>query len=147
MRFKDFKLLCDQKFGKISDEGLIKLLEKYDIAVEENKTLENMLKLFPSLNQHFEGKENCIRTKVNNKNKFEVLRKMFKSCGFNFVAYAPSIMFEYTYVFETEEEAEKAFNMFEVELEIFQGWWYGKEKFIDKVTKDYPHAEVIWAEL
>ena len=71
-------------------------------------------------------------------------KRILEAYGFNLIAFSPCIMFEDTFVFETDEEAEQAFNKMEVELEMFQGWWYGKEQFTNVVLKDYPYAEVIW---
>lgn len=84
------------------------------------------------------------KKKRNLKNKAKVNYNVLKTYNFNLIAYSPSIFFEDTFVFETEEEAQKAFEKIEVELEMFQGWWYGKEQFVNKVMKDYPNAQVIW---
>ena len=54
--------------------------------------------------------------------------------GFNPIMFT-SLMFEDTWVFETDEEAKRAFYTFEQDkntgeyLDKFDGWWYGIEEF------------------
>jgi len=63
-----------------------------------------------------------------------------KENGFNPIAVS-QMYFEDTFVFETEEEAKKAFQQFEIDenekwIGDISGWWYGKEDFI-KTVKEY----------
>jgi hypothetical protein len=63
-----------------------------------------------------------------------------KENGFNTIAVS-QMYFEDTFVFETEEEAKKAFQQFEIDenekwIGDISGWWYGKEDFI-KTVKEY----------
>lgn len=51
------------------------------------------------------------------------------------------LMFEDVFVFETDEEATKAYNQFERNSDgkligIIVGWWYSKNDFLEEV-KDY----------
>ena len=63
-----------------------------------------------------------------------------KENGFNPIAVS-QMYFEDTFVFETEEEAKKAYQQFEIDenekwIGDISGWWYGKEDFI-KTVKEY----------
>lgn len=63
-----------------------------------------------------------------------------KENGFNPIAVS-QMYFEDTFVFETEEEAKKAYQQFETDenekwIGDISGWWYGKEDFI-KTVKEY----------
>lgn len=63
-----------------------------------------------------------------------------KENGFNPIAVS-QMYFEDTFVFETEEEAKKAFQQFEIDenekwIGDISGWWYGKEDFL-KTVKEY----------
>lgn len=60
--------------------------------------------------------------------------------GFKPIAYSdPSNMLEHTFVFETEEEAYKAYikleNRGENKRSFVVGWWYGKEDFLKEVKE------------
>lgn len=46
------------------------------------------------------------------------------------------LMFEDTFVFETKDEAQRAYQLLEVEQKIIQGWWYGFDDFL-VTLKDY----------
>jgi len=68
----------------------------------------------------------------------ENLEKLYNA-GYNPIAYSVMIC-EDTFVFETNEEAEKAFAQFETNGtrgNIIQGWWYGKEEYFQKVYPKY----------
>lgn len=58
-------------------------------------------------------------------------------------------MFEKVYAFETEEEAQRAFEQFEKERPAqITGWWYGRDRFMKSLEDikqrfDTP-PEVIW---
>ena len=63
-----------------------------------------------------------------------------KENGFNPIAVS-QMYFEDTFVFETEEEAKKAFQQFEIDenekwIGDISGWWYGREDFL-KTVKEY----------
>lgn len=53
---------------------------------------------------------------------------LIKSYGFNPIGVS-QIYFEDTFIFETQEEAESAFQKLEKELGLIQGWFYSKENF------------------
>lgn len=76
--------------------------------------------------------------------------------GFNPIA-VTQMYFENTFVFETSEEAKKAYHTFEVsedgkEIRRIVGWFYGKDHFIqavDQYNKDsegYSEVLVYWLE-
>ena len=50
------------------------------------------------------------------------------------------MMFEDTFVFETDEESTEAYNLLEVseraDDNFVIGWWYGREEFLEEVS-DY----------
>lgn len=60
---------------------------------------------------------------------------IIRSNGFNPIGVS-QIMLEDTFIFETDEEAEKAFNLLEKEGDSsgkkIVGWWYGKESFLEE---------------
>jgi hypothetical protein len=63
-----------------------------------------------------------------------------KENGFNPIAVS-QMYFEDTFVFETEEEAKKAYQQFERDenekwIGDISGWWYGREDFL-KTVKEY----------
>ena len=63
-----------------------------------------------------------------------------KANGYNPIAVS-QMYFEDTFVFETKEEAEKAYRQFERDEEEkwigeIVGWWYSKEDF-EKTVKEY----------
>jgi hypothetical protein len=63
-----------------------------------------------------------------------------KASGYNPIAVS-QMFFEDTFVFETNEEATKAYRQFErdgkeVWVGEIVGWWYGKEDF-EKTVKEY----------
>ena len=62
---------------------------------------------------------------------------IIKKHGFNPIA-VTQMMFEETFVFETEDEATKAHSMLEncKGKSKVVGWWYGKEYYL-KTVKDY----------
>jgi len=69
--------------------------------------------------------------------KYLFIIKLF---GFKTIAYvSPEYMIEHTFVFETEEEAYKAWQKLENRGEnkriLVDGWWYGKEDFLKEVKK------------
>lgn len=43
------------------------------------------------------------------------------------------IYFEDTFIFNTQKEAEQAYQKLEVELQRVSGFWYGKEDFLKEV--------------
>jgi hypothetical protein len=61
---------------------------------------------------------------------------LIKAGGFKLIAVS-QIYFEDTFVFETQEEADRAYKTFEdcgnKKLSRIVGWWYGKEDFIKEV--------------
>lgn len=67
-----------------------------------------------------------------------------KSKGFNPIA-VTQMYLEDTYVFETNEEATKAYHLFERDEnndwigEMF-GWWYGREEFM-KTVEEYENND------
>ena len=59
---------------------------------------------------------------------------ILKAAGYKPIAVS-QIYFEDTFIFETDEEAEKAYNKFEhTDCDII-GWWYGKDTFLQQVKK------------
>lgn len=60
---------------------------------------------------------------------------IIRSNGFDPIGVS-QIMLEDTFIFETDEEAEKAFNILEKEGDPsgkkIVGWWYGKESFFEE---------------
>jgi len=64
---------------------------------------------------------------------------LIKEKGYNPIA-VTQIFFEDAYVFETHEEAMKAYKEFELDRktqdDIIVGFWYGKEEFLKEVN-DY----------
>lgn len=60
---------------------------------------------------------------------------MLKSYGYNPIA-VTQMMLEDTFVFETDEEAESAYQRFEAYVNRISGWWYGKNEFLEAV-KEY----------
>ena len=63
---------------------------------------------------------------------------ILKNHGFNPIAIT-TMIFEETFVFETEEEAMKAHDEFEQNPKyeiVIQGWWYGRDSF-KKAIQDY----------
>src|SRR5574343_170247 len=66
--------------------------------------------------------------------------EVIKSKGFNPIGYT-TMLCEETYVFETDEEAQLAFEFFENNSENLDkyeicGWWYGIDRF-ENERKDY----------
>ncbi len=61
--------------------------------------------------------------------------KKIESEGFKVIAVS-QMMMEDTFVFETQDEADKAFKLFEQDNTTIVGWWYGKEDFI-KAVEEY----------
>ncbi len=62
--------------------------------------------------------------------------EILRSFGYKPIA-VTSMLFEDTFVFETVEEATKAYNQFEVNDSKYKisAWWYGKDDFLKEVEK------------
>lgn len=71
---------------------------------------------------------------------FEEAINLLKSNGFNPIG-VTQIYMEHTFIFETDEEATKAYELLEVEKREVVGWFYGKEKFLE--TKKQYESEYI----
>lgn len=71
--------------------------------------------------------------------RFKEPLAILKAAGFKPIAVSTMIC-EDTFVFETEDEAQRAHRMFEVEKGTIAGWWYSKEKFFTP-TMDYYKAQ------
>ena len=92
-------------------------------------------------------------------------KKLFQKYGYNLIAFT-QLLFEYTFVFETQEIADSGYKKFECEMDYdstdsaipgedddctFVGWWYGLEYF-KKTLNDYEHMNyfgtphIIWFE-
>ncbi len=75
---------------------------------------------------------------------------LLKSKGYNVIA-VTQMCFEDVYVFETNEEATKAYNKFERDedgdwIGEIVGWWYGKDEFIQSVKEyetDFSESNVL----
>lgn len=81
---------------------------------------------------------------------FENELKLIRDNGFNPIA-VTQLYFEDTFVFETFEEAEKAFKTLEENNRTVVGFWYDKYDFFDavrKYEKDYSNdnirVKIIW---
>lgn len=90
-------------------------------------------------------KNNLESTNFNHDRKLETFQtelEIIRENGFNPIA-VTQMYFEDTYVFETGQEAKKAYEMLEedesLEYRCF-GWWYGKEEFLKEVL-DYESKE------
>ena len=70
---------------------------------------------------------------------FEESLEIIRSAGFKPIA-VTQMMFEDTFVFETDEEATKAYTLLEIGGEVC-GWWYGREEFLEEV-RDYEKGGV-----
>ena len=66
---------------------------------------------------------------------FEDSLEIIRSSGFKPIA-VTQMMFEDTFVFETDKESTEAYNLLEVKDETVVGWWYGREDFLEEV-RDY----------
>jgi hypothetical protein len=58
--------------------------------------------------------------------------KTIKKNGFKPIGVA-QIYFEDTFIFETQEEAERAYNTLDKDSSLVVGYWYGKCDFFDEV--------------
>ena len=65
---------------------------------------------------------------------FEDNLEIIRSAGFKPIA-VTQMMFEDTFVFETDKESTEAYNLLEIGGEVC-GWWYGREDFLQEVS-DY----------
>ncbi len=80
---------------------------------------------------------------------FEDDINILKEHGFNPIA-VTQLMFEETYVFETEEEAIKAHATLEnCDNRLLCGWWYGRDYFMETVNdyeKENPdcRVKILW---
>ena len=64
---------------------------------------------------------------------FQYQINRIKEAGFNLIGVS-QIYNEDTFIFETQEEALKAYEALELPNESdIQGWWYGKERFLETV--------------
>lgn len=77
-------------------------------------------------------------------NAFKLLREK----GYNPIGFS-QMMFEDTFIFETEEEATKAFEEFELNQDspILCGWWYEKNEYLKQreiVEKDFWEILCLW---
>ena len=66
--------------------------------------------------------------------------------GFNPIA-VTQMYSEQVFVFETDSEAQMAYELLEVGLEQVEGSWYGNEKFIREVEEyddNYSMVKVFW---
>lgn len=73
---------------------------------------------------------------IKEKQDFQEQINIIKSAGFKLIAVS-QLYLEDTFVFESPEEANKAYMQLEVcnDAKVF-GWWYGKEDF-ERTVKEY----------
>lgn len=89
---------------------------------------------------------NPSKEEILNNNRDNI--SLLKSLGYNPIGVS-QMLFEDTFVFETEEEAKKAYEHAEVELKMIQGWFYSKEGY-SKAVEDYKERlkmnppEIVW---
>lgn len=92
--------------------------------------------------------ENNLQSDVQNYNhnrpleSFSIELEIIRENGFVPIAVS-QIYFEDTFVFETHEEATKAYEMLEEDETLPYrcfGWWYGKQEFLKEVL-DYESKE------
>ena len=69
--------------------------------------------------------------------------QILKDHGYNPIK-VTSMMFETTFVFNTEKESLKAYQELELEKKLLQGWFYGKETFNLDVEKYEAEMSSIW---
>lgn len=76
-------------------------------------------------------------------NQIDIIREN----GFKPIA-VTQFYLEDTFVFETEEEAYKAYLKLEKSKNIIRGWWYGKDEFEQEIKQyeiDFKHkVKVFW---
>ncbi len=106
------------------------------------------------IDEWFDEVERCYKWMEENGIPEELRKYYFdleilKSAGYKPIA-VTTMMCENTFVFETQDEADRAFEQFEKypQDECISGWWYCKESFADSI-KEYakevgydPH--IIW---
>jgi len=74
---------------------------------------------------------------------------ILKSSGFKPIA-VTQMIFEDTFVFETPEEANNAYEQFEKIDGKIVGWWYGKDDFLEAVreyeeeSNGYSKVKIYW---
>lgn len=64
---------------------------------------------------------------------FEESINVLRKHGFNPIA-ASQLFMEDTFVFESKEEATKAYNLLEIEKKVLKGWFYSKSAFEKEVV-------------
>lgn len=80
---------------------------------------------------------------------FEEDIKLIESEGFKVIAVTQMYM-EDTFVFETKEDANKAYEIFEKNNLRICAWWYGKDDFIKAVEEyerennGYSKVKIYW---
>lgn len=98
---------------------------------------------------------NEIEKEISNKRKSFIIHnaKKFKSiiklAGFNLIGYTELVFFDDVFIFETQKEADDAYNFFEIKNKELFGFWYGKEKFLEvkeHIDKNYINLFVYWIE-
>jgi len=112
--------------------------EKY-IDDEEQKRLdeEEYQKKLKELRDNREKKLDKVA------NKF---REFFLTQGYNLIGFC-NFLLENTFIFETSEEAKRAFEEFEKNKKEIFGWWYGKSNFANvrlHYESKYEEVVVIW---
>lgn len=65
---------------------------------------------------------------------FDAQLRIIRNRGFNPIAVS-QLYCEDTFVFNTDEEAEAAYQLLEVTDKQIDGWWYGYKSFIAAVHK------------
>ena len=60
---------------------------------------------------------------------------LIKSNGFKLIGVS-MLYLENTFIFESDEEANNAFNFFEKENNLIQGWWYDRNSFLS-IKQEY----------
>jgi hypothetical protein len=81
-----------------------------------------------------------ISTNIDYLKDFQLQLDIIKNYGFNPIGFSV-LTCEDTFIFETEEEAKKAYHLLERDVNNkwigkVDGWWYGKENFLTHV-KEY----------
>jgi len=73
-------------------------------------------------------------------------RDFFASQGYSLIGFC-NFLLENTFIFETSDEAKKAFKEFEQDKKEIFGWWYGKSNFANvrlHYESKYDEIVVIW---
>jgi hypothetical protein len=81
--------------------------------------------------------------------RYQIPIQILKSAGYHPIA-VTSMMFEDTFVFETKDEAKRAYQELEKEKKQIQGWFYGWPDFLlsmDDHKKKFGKLSTIYFDL